>query len=201
MTEEEAQAWVRARYDVAVVERLNAFAAMVVEENQRQNLISPATIASLWSRHIADSLQLSSLADQSGRWLDIGSGGGFPGLPVAIAGVGSMLLVEPRRRRGEFLASCISKLALANVAVVIDKVERIEAQADVISARAVTSVEKLLHAAVHCATPVTRWLLPRGSADLSDVIATLSVKKMVFHVEQSVTEPASSILVIEGVPR
>jgi 16S rRNA (guanine527-N7)-methyltransferase len=198
MTEIEARRWIVERWGEATEERLAAFVALVVEENERQNLIAPSTVPVIWTRHIVDSLQLLSLAPEHvGGWVDIGSGGGFPGLVLAIAGATPMLLVEPRRRRVEFLRNCIDRLGLSDVTVAADRIERVTAKADVITARAVSSVENLLRDATQCSTTTTRWLLPRGSIDTSELPALLRRYKLVFHVEQSLTHPDSSILVLD----
>jgi 16S rRNA (guanine527-N7)-methyltransferase len=199
VTEEEALSWTSDRYDDQLVERLRTFAMMVIEENDLQNLISPASIASIWSRHIVDSLQLLPLAaDTQGTWLDIGTGGGFPGMVVAIARGGPTILVEPRRKRAAFLERCAAELGLNEVRVSASKVEQVQATAGIISARAVASVENLLRAAMHCATRHTRWLLPRGSIDGDELTAVASTFRMMFHVEQSVTATGSLIVILEA---
>lgn len=197
MTEAEARRWVRDRWGSETEERLAVFAELVITENAKQNLIAPSTVSTIWVRHIVDSLQLLPLAGVSAkRWLDIGSGGGFPGMAIAIASGWSMLLVEPRRRRADFLRECCQVLNVAEVKVHACKVEQVETQADVITARAVATVENLLRAAAHCATASTRWLLPRGSIDMAALPMLLRRYHLVFHVEQSLTHPDSAILVL-----
>lgn len=201
MNENEAREWVASRVQLEALAHLNQFVAWVIEENSRQNLISPTTIALIWQRHVADSLQLLDLArGANGPWLDIGSGGGFPGMVLAIAGARPMLLVEPRKRRAAFLQACVDRLGLEEVTVAPRPVEQVMVEAGVITARAVASVEKLLQAAAHCCTPATRWLLPRGSAGLDNLAVLAASVKMVFHVEQSLTEPRSSIVLLDGCP-
>ncbi len=201
MTEDEAQDWTRARFGAEATERLAAFLAMVVEENGRQNLIAPSTIGTIWDRHAVDSLQLVALADGAGdRWLDIGTGGGFPGLAVAAVRPYAMILVEPRRKRAEFLAACVDRLGLGDrVTVETAKVENVQATVDIISARAVSSVGNLLRGAAHCATQDTRWLLPRGRLDEGERAVLQQTWRMMFHVEHSVTNPESAIVVLDGV--
>ena len=104
-SEAEARSWIGATF--APNERqwaqLERFAAMLVEENARQNLIAASTVSTLWVRHIADSAQLLALDDAGeGLWIDLGSGPGLPGLVVAILSPRPMLLVESRRRRCDF---------------------------------------------------------------------------------------------------
>lgn len=199
MTEAEAQAEVDRRVGSAATERIAAFLAMVVAENASQNLIAPSTIETVWSRHALDSVQLLALAgERRGMWIDIGTGGGFPGLVVAMAWPDPVILVEPRRRRAAFLQESAEALGLANVTVCQAKVEAIgDHRASIISARAVASVENLLHAGRRCGTPETRWLLPRGRVQPAE-LAALQSRRTMFHVEHSITDPESAILVIDG---
>jgi len=195
MTEEEARDWAREQVDATAFAKLERFVDLVVAENERQNLISPATIATIWERHVVDSLQLLTIVPaDAGRWLDIGTGGGFPGMVLAIAGAQPILMVEPRRKRAEFLSACVADLKLADARVAARKVEQVEWTTDVITARAVASVEKLLLAAAHCATTSTRWLLPRGTVDVASLPALCARHQLVFHVKQSLTHPDSSII-------
>ena len=199
MTEDEAKAVVLDRFGHVAISRLEAFAAMVVEENASQNLIAPSTVEHIWDRHILDSLQLVAMAP-AGRWLDIGTGGGFPGLAVAIVTDAPMTLVEPRKRRAEFLMTSVDRLGLHDqVSVVTSRVANVDTTADIISARAVGSVDALIGWAYHCATPTTRWLLPRGKMDYPVLHAAEGKWRFMFHVEQSLTDPESRILILIGV--
>ena len=200
MTEDEAKAWIADGFPFAA----NAIAAIlsrVVGENQRQNLIAPSTIASIWSRHAADSAQLALLGAPAGLWIDIGTGGGFPGLIVAAIRTAPMLLIEPRRRRAEFLAAVAQDLGLVHVRIIASRVELVREKATTISARAVASIEKLFDAGQACAMDETRWLLPRGRFDPADLLAIERDWRGTFHVKHSVTDPSSAILIAEGVRR
>lgn len=199
MTEDEAIGWLESRYDADTIDRLAMFAGMVADENARQNLVAPSTLATIWARHIVDSAQLLRLAGDPKSWLDVGTGGGFPGMVIAILAVVPITMVEPRRRRASFLEQCVATLGLGDHAVVINaKVERLATPAGIISARAVASIDKLLDATSNCATSATRWILPRGQLS-SDELAILRRRRdTMFHVEQSITDPASSILVVEA---
>ena len=198
MTEEEARAWAAERFDGQEVARLERMAALVAEEATRQNLIAPSTLPTIWSRHLVDSLQLVDLAPVDGAWLDIGTGGGFPGLAIACVRDTAVHLVEPRRKRADFLAQAADALGLPHVVVHASKVESVDARAKTVSARAVAGVAALVEAARHVASRDTVWLLPRGRVDEAE-LADLPQHARVFHVEQSITDPDSKIVVLRGV--
>ena len=200
MTEDEARWHVLERVGASGAAALEKMVELVLAENRSQNLIAPASEAAIWARHVLDSVQLIDLVPDGWRtWLDIGTGGGFPGLALATVREGQFTLVEPRRRRAEFLARAATTLGLSNVRVVTAKVESVTVAADVISARAVTSLEKLLPAARHCATTTTTWILPRGQIGDDELDRLRTNWKGMFHVEPSVTDPRSAIVVATGV--
>lgn len=200
MTEGEAQAWIAERFGQPAVARVSRFLDMVVAENERQNLIAPSTVGSIWVRHALDSAQLIQW-DKPGPWLDIGSGGGFPGMVVALLRSDQVILSEPRRRRAEFLSHAVRDLALTNVKVEAHAVEALGGvRANVISARALASIEKILRAAAHCATPQTRWILPRGRVTPEALDELPALWKSAFHVEQSLTHPESAVVILDGAP-
>ena len=200
MTEDEARGVIGERFGAEKTERIAAFLSLVAEENARQNLIAPSTVDTIWSRHGLDSAQLMFHVEQShsaGAWLDIGTGGGFPGVVVAILHHGPVTMVEPRKKRAVFLQDCVSRLGLQGASVLTSKVETVSGKFAIISARAVASVEKLLQAADHCATPDTRWVLPRGRIEAEQLISLRRDRSQLFHVEQSLTDPESSILIVD----
>ena len=88
MTEEQARGWAVQRFGEDAASKIDWFLNLVVVENDQQNLIAPSTIANIWARHALDSLQLIPLADRvDGQWIDIGTGGGFPGMEIGRAHV------------------------------------------------------------------------------------------------------------------
>ncbi|MCU6454214.1 16S rRNA (guanine(527)-N(7))-methyltransferase RsmG [Sphingomonas sp. A2-49] len=197
MTEDDARAIVTERFGSARTDRLAAFLELVADENGRQNLVSPSTLPTIWVRHGLDSAQLLFHVKHSGPWLDIGTGGGFPGLVIGLLGDAPVTLVEPRKKRATFLEQCVDRFGLGHVVVEARKVESVTGSFATISARAVASVEKLLPAAEHCATPATRWILPRGQLDDTYLAVLRRDRSRVFHVEQSLTDPQSSILIVD----
>ena len=203
MTEEEAQGWIAERHGAAGVAAMTRIAELVRDEATRQNLIAPSTLDEIWARHIVDSAQLIPLAQHyPGNWLDIGTGAGFPGLVVAALTDRPIWLVEPRKRRADFLSACCAALGVAShTTVVTGKVERADVQAAVISARAVASLWELLGAARHCSTWNTLWLLPKGRGAREEIASAQQSWHGAFHVEHSVTDPESLIVIAKEVTR
>lgn len=200
MTEEEARSWCEARFGAQTTKRLDAFRIMVLEENDRQNLISPASKEAIWSRHIVDSAQLIDHCPHGARtWFDIGSGAGFPGMIIAVTTPLVVTLVEPRGRRIDFLHAVAETLAVSNVTITKAKAEAVSGSADVISARAVASITNLVAMTSHLRHGRTRMILPRGQNGGREVAALPATWRAMFHVEQSVTDPSSAIVIADGV--
>lgn len=200
MTEDEARDWAVARFDAEAIGRLDHLAAIITVESDQQNLIARSTLATIWTRHIVDSLQLAPLAPDNGDWLDIGTGAGFPGLALAATQPQRrFVLVEPRRLRADFLRDTAEALALPRVEVVTGKVETMHTPVAVISARAVAQVASVIASASQCASNETLWLLPKGRSAREEVARAKQRWHGMFHVEQSITDPESSIVVARGV--
>lgn len=181
-------------------QKLRDYMNLLVEENDRQNLISRTTIAGAWERHILDSAQLLRFLGPEGeRRLDIGSGAGLPGIVLAILTKASICLVEPRRLRAEFLKHCASDLGLSNVTVVQSKVERLDGSYDLITARAVADVSALLGGAYHLAHPGTRWVLPKGRSAAKELADAQASWQGRFRLETSITASDAAIVVAEGI--
>jgi 16S rRNA (guanine527-N7)-methyltransferase len=202
MTEDEA----RAALDVPreTLERLGSFAALLREENARQNLVSRASLDRLWERHILDSTQLLRLAPPAaGTWLDLGTGAGFPGLIVALLHPARVTLVEARRLRSDFLARAAELLGVSHkVEIVCAKVEAVEARPfDVISARAFAPLGKLLGLGARFSTAKTTWILPKGRNAQTELEAARASWQGDFRLERSLTDADAGILVAAGVQR
>ncbi len=200
MTEDEARAYCEDRFSATQVERLGRFVGLILEENSHQNLISPATCATIWSRHIVDSAQLVGFVPQVAKSLaDVGSGPGLPGLVVAILTDLNVTLIEPRARRAAFLRQAAEHLHLTNVRVEQAKAEAVGGTFDVVSARAVANIAKIITMTAHLRHATSRLILPRGAGGQSEVDALPPKLTQMFHVEQSVTDGRSVIVVAEGV--
>ena len=180
-------------------EKLEAYVALVREESALQNLISASTLDRIWDRHILDSAQLVPFEPRAGAsWLDIGSGAGLPGIVIACLVEGPVILVEPRRLRADFLHKVCESLNL-NASVVCSKVERLEGNFDVITARAVASLAKLLELSAHLSTRNTVWALPKGRNARGELAEARRSWQGSFQLKRSVTDADSWIVVGTGV--
>ena len=182
---------------------LDRYVALLLDENERQNLIGQSTVQEIWDRHIADSAQLVRFAPRpDSSWLDIGSGAGLPGMVIAILTHGPVTLVEPRKLRANFLQRSVETLGLASrVTVHAAKVERITGTFDVITARAVASLEALLRISQHLSTDKTVWVFPKGKTAQSELAEARRTWQGEFRLEPSVTSGEAAILVAAGIRR
>lgn len=169
-------------------------------ENRRQNLVSTASLDSVWQRHIADSVQLLRHVSRETAvdlWLDLGTGAGFPGLAIAIARPDwNVRLVESRKRRVEWLAAMVAALDLRQCRIEGKRLELVDPfPASVISARAFAPLPKLLDLSRRFSTDHTLWLLPKGRSAGHEVSELPRQLRRMFHVEPSLTDPESGIVV------
>lgn len=198
--ETSARAFVEGLTDAAGMLRLEALSAALINENQRQNLISRPSEAQMWVRHIADSAQLLRLVPRetpSRPWLDLGTGAGFPGLVIAaLRPEWKIVLVESRARRVEWLEHMVRELDLGNCRVEGRRLELVESfKASVISARAFAPLEKLLSLSAPFSTKATTYLLPKGRSAAQELQAMPRKIRGMFHVEQSLTDEEAGIIV------
>ena len=180
-------------------EKLEAYVELLREEARRQNLISASTLDKVWERHIFDSAQLVRFEPHAGAsWADVGSGAGLPGIVLACVVEGPVMLIEPRRLRAEFLHKCCEALRI-NASVFAGKAERAEGRFDVITARAVANLGDVLRISQHLSTIKTVWALPKGRSAADELVEAQRAWQGMFHVEQSVTDADSRIVVATGV--
>ena len=203
MTEAEARAWLATR-DVPreTIDRLEAFAGLVIAENREQNLIGRPTEAEIWNRHIIDSAQLFWLGKGAGRWADLGSGAGFPGIVIAILSGAPMTLIENRTRRIAFLQSAVDALGLSAVSIHAGRVETYTGEPfDTVTARAFASLDKTFMLGPRLGGSGVKWILPKGRSAVSELEEARKAWQGTFHVEQSVTDRDSAIIVASHVRR
>lgn len=206
MTDEPTNEAIPATLDVSreTSARLDAFVNLLCIWNRTINLVAPSTIENLRDRHIADSIQLLECCPQTqGTWLDIGSGGGLPGIPLAIVAAGrapdlKFVLVEADSRKAAFLREASRQLGLG-LAVQNTRIEALApANAQVISARAVASLDKLLYMARPHLAPDGICIFPKGRDANREIRDAQNHWKFDFTRVPSQTDPDASILIIRN---
>lgn len=202
VTETEARDWLRNELGVdgEGMERLSRLVDLLLDENERQNLVARGTLPHVWLRHIVDSAQLLHVSRETlpaGSWLDLGTGAGFPGLAIAaLQPDRPVTLVDSRRLRTEWLRRATDALGLTNVTVVLSRVEDLPTNSySVISARAFAPLDKLVTLSARFSTPDTLWLLPKGAGAPHELQMLPESWNHMFHVEQSLTDAAAGIIV------
>jgi 16S rRNA (guanine527-N7)-methyltransferase len=184
---------------------LEAFAALVAKWTLKINLIARGTVDTIWDRHIVDSVQLYNLAPKTyEKWVDIGSGGGFPGIVMAILGKemnpqAQFVLIESDQRKATFLRTAAREFGLS-VQVIAERIELAPAQnADVVSARALTALSGLLPLAQQHLKPGGLGLFHKGRQSAQEVADAR--KNWSFELEDfaSITDPEARILAIRRI--
>jgi 16S rRNA (guanine527-N7)-methyltransferase len=202
MSNDEARAWLEERWPAAMP-ALERFVECLLAEADRQNLIAASTRETVWSRHIVDSAQLLRHSNRDGAWIDVGSGAGLPGLVLAILCEAPVTLIEPRKLRADFLRSTAAELRLRNVAIHQASAKQVatDEPASSISARAVANLTAVFEMTCHLANTSTIWVLPKGSSAHTEVAEAQRAWHGMFHVERSVVDPNSGIVVASGISR
>jgi 16S rRNA (guanine527-N7)-methyltransferase len=177
-----------------VAEDLESFSVLLQKWQRVQNLVSRETLEQLWGRHIADSLQVLPLLRPDDRTvLDLGSGGGLPAIPLAIAGKGArnFILVEPNGRKASFLRTVSRELQLS-VRVESLRAEELDPselpEIDVITSRALAPLSQLCAMAAPFFGPKTRAILHKGREHVDE----LAESGAVWHHDVLVTKSATS---------
>jgi len=204
MDEEAARDWVRDEFDVPreTMARLDGFVDLLRTENERQNLVSSASLGEVWQRHIGDSLQLLRFVpDPDASWVDLGTGAGFPGLIAAALHRGPVTLIEERRLRADFLRAAAGVMEL-DVEIIQARAQSLPPRPfDVISARAFAPLGRLLDFGTGLSTINSLWLLPKGRNAETELAALDPTWQGEFRLEPSITDPEARIIVATGVHR
>jgi 16S rRNA (guanine527-N7)-methyltransferase len=182
-------------------ERLEQFVDLLLRWQRSTNLVASSTIPQVWTRHVADSLQLIALAPDARRWIELGAGGGFPGIVIACALAGKsdteIHLVESVQKKAAFLRTAASELALPAIVHaqrIEDFVSATPERFDIVTARALGPLDRLIGYAIPLLKRGTVGLFPKGQ----DVEAELTQASKSWTIEAdlvpSKTDPRSRIV-------
>lgn len=198
------------QFDVSreTLDRLQVYEAVLRKWNPAINLVSPHTIDEIWQRHFADSAQIYRLEGQNKfrSWVDLGSGGGFPGLVVAVLAHENgcdcaVSLVESDKRKAAFLLEAARQMGLS-VTVHSERIEKLPPLgADIVSARALAPLEKLLsYAQLHLA-PGGTGLFLKGDSWKEELSLAQKSWSFVYDVTESLSHSAGAVITIKELQR
>jgi 16S rRNA (guanine527-N7)-methyltransferase len=188
--------------------RLEKFVELLLLWQQKTNLISPSTIPTLWTRHVADSLQLVDLAPQAKTWVDFGSGGGFPAIPIACALADrpevQVHLVESNGKKAAFLREA-ARVTGAPAKIHTERVEKYTQSpvesVDVVTARALAPLKTLCDQAFALIDNGAIGLFPKGQDVGAELTETAKYWNIQATTVASKTSPEGCILVVRGLKR
>ena len=184
-------------------DRLEGFVQLVIERQKTLNLVAASTIPQVWTRHVADSLQLLSLAPEARTWIDLGAGAGFPGLVIACALVevpgARVELVESIQKKANFLrevADALSLPAIVHALRIEDFTARNAGRFDVVTARALAPLDKLLGYANPLLKRGALGLFPKGQDIAFELTQASKSWKLDTELIPSKTDPRGRIVVV-----
>lgn len=189
-------------------DRLRVYVDLVRKWQRVQNLVAPSTLPDIWRRHVLDSAQILRFAPQARRWLDLGSGAGFPGLVISILMADRpdfhAHFVESNGRKAAFLRAVVREIGLP-VTVHDVRIEHFtwmdSLPVDVISARALAALPVLCAYAEPFMSEKTVAIFHKGRDTDSELNSTLSDWILDLVIEDSVVDPHSRLLVIRALQR
>lgn len=189
------------------LDRLAHYEALLKKWNKAINLVSPATLKDARSRHFIDSAQIYALAKEDWQiWCDMGSGGGFPGLVIAILAAelrpaSEVVLLESDQRKATFLRTVARETGI-RATVISNRIETAEPiGADVLSARALASLTNLLEFSERHLKPEGQALFPKGATWQQELQEAKRTWSFSHEVTKSIVESNSVILSIGGIAR
>jgi 16S rRNA (guanine527-N7)-methyltransferase len=184
------------------------YAALLARWQKAQNLVARGTLDQVWERHFADSAQLLALAPDARRWLDLGSGAGFPGMVVAILLKGQegarVDLVEANARKCAFLDTVRRETgapARVHALRIEEAANRLEGPFDAVTARALAPLVELLPLIAPFLTVHTRALLPKGRDVASELTEASRYWIIDYETFESLTDSQARILMVHAIER
>lgn len=155
------------------------YAQKLANDSDELGLLGPRELDKIWSRHILNSAVVSELVLPGQRVADVGSGAGLPGIPMAIAAPESQfVLIEPMERRANWLQEVVDELGLSNAEVLRARAEESPKESfDVVTARAVAALDKLLKICVPLLRPGGQVIALKGSKAAEEIAAARSLQK------------------------
>jgi 16S rRNA (guanine527-N7)-methyltransferase len=178
---------------------LKEYVTLIEQWNRKTGLVQQNTLEHIWERHILDSLQLATYFENKDQSiLDIGSGGGLPGIIIAISGYTNVTLCESNIRKVVFLEEVVRKLNLP-VKVIHDRIENINQHYDIITSRACASLEKLLGFMKNVSRETGSFgVFPKGKTALLEIEEARKTWNFNAELFPSITSDEGTIIVVRN---
>ena len=198
-----------AEFDVSreTLHRLTRYGELLTKWNPAINLVAKSTLPALWTRHFADSAQLLDIARVShGTWVDLGSGGGFPGMIVSILAAEKnpdlrVVCVESDQRKATFLRTVARETGI-DMGVISERIETLAPlNADVVSARALAPLPELIGYAARHLAPEGIALFLKGTGQAKEIEQALASWTFRLDTIPSRTDPQSTVLKLRSIRR
>lgn len=181
-------------------ECLIAYCHQIEKWNKTINLVSKSSVDQIWQRHLLDCAQIYRFGAAGGVWLDIGSGGGLPGIVMSILGA-DVVLVESDQRKCTFLRETARVLGLS-LRVINDRVESISPiEAKTLSARALAPLTNLLDHAKYHLDESGVAVFSKGKTAQAEIDEALKSWRFDIAINESLTDPLASVLVIKNISK
>lgn len=162
----------------AGIDQARSYAAALIRDGDTLGLLGPREMPKIWTRHILNSAVVAELIEPGQKVADVGSGAGLPGIPMAIAQPGAeFVLIEPMERRANWLVEQVAALGLKNVRVVRARAEEVGEAFDVVTARALSALPKLLRQCVPMTLNGGQIIALKGSRAADEIEEAKSLQK------------------------
>ena len=161
------------------IDQARSFAQTLAGDSDELGLLGPRELDKLWSRHILNSAVVAELVSPGDKVADVGSGAGLPGIPMAIARPDAdFVLIEPMERRSSWMLEVVEDLGLKNVRILRSRAEDVtEQDFDIVTARAVAALDKLLKMCVPLLKPGGALIALKGSKAAEEIANSKKLEK------------------------
>ncbi len=161
------------------IDQARSFAQTLANDSDELGLLGPRELDKLWSRHILNSAVVAELVSPGDKVADVGSGAGLPGIPMAIARPDAeFVLIEPMERRSSWMLEVVEDLGLKNVRILRSRAEDVtEQDFDIVTARAVAALDKLLKMCVPLLKPGGALIALKGSKAAEEIANSKKLEK------------------------
>ena len=183
-----------------IIEKLKIFQELIKKWNKAINLVSDNSIHNFWQRHILDSLQLIQYIDNKEIHLvDIGSGSGFPGIVLSIAGVAKVSLIEADLRKCIFLEKA-SKISNNNIQIINQRIEKVAIDCSILTCRAFSNLNTIFNCIKNISVQ-EKFLFLKGKNYLTEIVEAKERWLFDYLIHQSITFRAGKILEVSNLTK